>query len=364
MAEVLVKCESAEMADEIRSLLRRAGYRNVQVVDHKPAVHRMAAVSEYPSEEPPELAELRGGSAAMVKVRHQLAQVARLDSSVLITGETGTGKELAARAIHRLSCRADRPFVAVNVAAIPETLMESELFGYAAGAFTGARREGHKGRFLQAQGGTLFLDEVGDLDLSMQTKLLRVLQERQVDVIGSASAQAVDLRIIAATHRPLEELVAAGKFRADLFYRLNVVRIHLPPLRERHDDVEVLAEHFLRQLAQRYGRRVTLSPEAMGALGKHRWEGNVRELANAVECAYSMCDGSVIFREHLPPTVLLYDLVEPRGDQGHRFSAQLLLETLQQTGGNKSEACRRLGISRSGLYLRLKELAPTGDHPR
>ncbi len=233
-----------------------------------------------------------GKSRAIQDVLRQLELVARSKSTVLVTGETGTGKELAARAIHARSAQRDRPLIKVNCAAIPETLLESELFGHVKGAFTGATAN-RRGRFALADGGTIFLDEIGTLGLPVQAKLLRVLQEREFEPVGSERTEAVDVRVIAATNRDLRTMVADGRFQEDLFYRLSVIPIELPPLRERPEDIPLLVEHFLRKHAQRVGRRIDgIEPLALERLSAGRWPGNVRELENAIERAVVLDDGN------------------------------------------------------------------------
>lgn len=323
------------------------------------------------------LEDILGASLAMENVRHSLVQVAPLHSTVLITGETGTGKELVAQALHKLSIRRDRPFVAVNAAAIPESLLESELFGYGSGAFTGAKRDGHPGKFVQASGGTLFLDEIGDLPLQLQGKLLRVLEEGEVDPVGGSGPRRVDVRVVAATHRDLEAMVRSGGFRPDLFYRLDVVHLALPPLRERLQDLPLLAEHFLAQFAQQYGvPPKTLAPATLEQLRAYAWPGNVRQLRNVIEQAFAFATGDRIEPEHLPgyvhpgsaaavsavldgergvarpgATASPTNAAEGRADTAERVELQ---RALAACGGNKVRAARLLGISRATLYVRLK----------
>ena len=294
------------------------------------------------------------------------AKVAPTETTVLLTGESGTGKELVARAIHVASARADGPFVTVNCAALPETLLESELFGHERGAFTGADRQ-KPGRFELAAGGTLFLDEVGELPLSVQVKLLRVLQNREFERVGGTTTLRADVRLIAATNRDLERAVEVGTFREDLYYRLNVFRVHLPPLRERGEDVLLLAEHFVRTLGGRMGKgEVGLSRDAREALLAHPWPGNIRELQNAVERALIMSDGGLITAAQLG----VFPRLERAAASGQRGSAvpspitaesplsevekRLILDALSKVKGNKSKAVKLLGITRSQLYTRMK----------
>jgi Nif-specific regulatory protein len=295
------------------------------------------------------------------------AKVAPTETTVLITGESGTGKELVARAMHHASLRADGPLVAINCAALPDTLLESELFGHERGAFTGADRL-KRGRFELAAGGTLFLDEIAELSQGVQAKLLRVLQEREFERVGGTTTLRADVRLIAATNRNLERAVETGRFREDLYYRLNVFSVHLPPLRERGDDVLLLADHFVRDLGMRIGRgEPGLSRDAREALLAHPWPGNIRELQNAVERALIMSDGGLLSAAQL-------GLVPRRerdaegaalsaapGPQAHAFGhslaeweKQIVLDVLKKAKGNKSRAARLLGLTRSQLYTRLK----------
>jgi Nif-specific regulatory protein len=293
-------------------------------------------------------------------------RVSATEATVMITGESGTGKELVARAIHYASLRADGPFQAINCAALPETLLESELFGHERGAFTGADRQ-KAGRFELAAGGTLFLDEVGELSPAVQAKLLRVVQEREFQRVGGTATLRADVRILAATNRNLEQAVAEGRFREDLFYRLNVFPLHLPPLRERGEDVLALAEHFARELAPKFGRaHVGISRDAQAALLAHTWPGNIREVQNAVERALIMSDGGRITAAQLAlptPTTRPIDgaastssHVAPAAAAGSlpEVEKRLVLEALEQTKGNKTQAAKRLGLTRIQLYTRLK----------
>ncbi|MEM7308329.1 MAG: sigma-54 dependent transcriptional regulator [Planctomycetota bacterium] len=277
-------------------------------------------------------------------------RAARSDATVLLHGESGTGKELLARAIHRWSARAEGPFVPVNCAALAESLLESELFGHERGAFTGAT-ERREGRLEAAHGGTLFLDEVGDTSPALQVKLLRVLQERCFERVGGNRTVSVDLRVVTATHRDLRAMVAAGDFREDLFYRLNVIALTLPPLRERRADVGLLAEHFVRDFAAQTGRAgLKLSTEARRALLAHDWPGNVRELRNAIERAVVLCEGDEIAAEDLPGE--LFEQAVPAVGFHARVEAyrrQVIEEALAETGGNQTRAAERLGLQRTYL---------------
>ena len=295
---------------------------------------------------------------AALKVAHQVADST---ATVLIQGESGTGKELLARIVHENSRRARGPFVAVNCAAIPETLLESELFGHERGAFTGAAAR-RLGRFERASGGTLFLDEVGDMSPTMQAKILRVLQEHEIERVGGETPVRVDVRVVAATNRDLEAEVAAGRFRDDLYYRLAVVVVRLPALRERGDDVDLLARRFLEDFAAEHGRPVRLlAPEAAERLRAYTWPGNVRQLRNVVERAVLVAEGEVLRADHLPPEVL-NAAVSPNGHGDGGFLPLRELErrhirlALDLTGGNLGDTARLLGIHRNTLRQKLRQL--------
>jgi PAS domain S-box-containing protein len=291
-------------------------------------------------------------SQTLTKVLKILPLVAASKSTVLLLGESGTGKELFARAIHNLSARAAMPYVAVNCAALPETLMESELFGYKKGAFTDAKAD-HHGRFQAAHKGTIFLDEIGDLPLALQVKLLRVLQEKTFEPLGSTKSLHADVRVIAATNRDLEQMVAAGGFRQDLYYRLNVVRLILPPLRERQEDIPVLASHFVNRLNLLEGKNISgLSEDVMYVLLKHDYPGNVRELQNILEYAFILCPKGFIQIEHLPeylhPKALGAAYSRP-GLTMRAIKRQVALDALKRHGGKKMAACRELDITKDTL---------------
>jgi transcriptional regulator with PAS, ATPase and Fis domain len=308
---------------------------------------------------PADARELHGmvsRDAAMWRAFQTMRNVAETDATVLVRGESGSGKELAARAIHLESHRARGPFVAVNCAALTPGLLESELFGHVRGAFTGAVRD-RKGLFEQADGGTLFLDEVAELPLEMQSKLLRVLEERCVTPVGGARPVPVDVRVIAATHRALRQEVEKGRFREDLMYRLRVVPVFLPPLRERRGDVELLLRVWLRRYNQRGPRHVErIAPEAIRILLDHDWPGNVRELRNVLEYAFAVGRGEVLELEDLPP-----ELAEPRSrpqssEAGRTSERERIREALQLTGGRVGEAARRLGMSRATFWRKRRRL--------
>jgi len=314
------------------------------------------------------LASFIGSSPAVLEVKRQARRAAQSGASVLLLGETGTGKELLAHAIHAGSVRAERPFISVNLAAVPETLLEAEFFGVAPGAYTGAERKGRDGKFRLADAGTLFLDEIGDMPLALQAKLLRALQEQEFEPLGSNKVIKVDVRVIAATSRDLRKLVAEGRFREDLYYRLNVLQVRLPALRERVADLEALAESLLEGIAVRTGMpQRELAPSALAALAAYRWPGNVRELRNVLEQAAMLTDnqrlGGADFTAILPAPAAAPAEDDP-APQSLRPLPQLIAEiernsiesALAATGGNKASAAKLLGISRATLYERLAAL--------
>ncbi len=305
-----------------------------------------------------------GGSEAMVRLLETVAQVAPSEATVLITGESGAGKELIAGAVHFNSPRKNGPFVKMNCAAITESLLESELFGHEKGAFTGAHRR-KEGKFGQADGGSLFLDEVSEMSLSMQVKLLRVLQEREFARVGGEDIIKVDVRVIAATNKDLMQEIESGRFREDLYYRLNVVTLNVPPLRERNEDIPLLAGHFLTTFAEKNHKRIRgFSPQAMDQLLRYAWPGNVRELMNTVERAVVLSRDEYIDEEDLPFHIkdgladAIADSPLSAPEAGHALEEVekgTILKTLEFTGGNKSEAARRLGITRKTLHKKLKK---------
>ena len=307
-----------------------------------------------------------GESPALRRLRAEIEQAAPSNGRALIFGENGTGKELVARAIHAGSLRASGPFVEVNCAAIPEELIESELFGHVKGAFTGALAA-RKGKFELADGGTLFLDEIADMSLKTQAKVLRALQEQRIEPVGGAGSVEVDVRVIAATNKDLEEEIREGRFREDLFFRLNVIPFRVPPLRERREDVPLLARHFMDLLSAEHGRRPrSIAPEALAALAQLPWPGNVRELRNIIERLVIMTPGDTIERRHLPASLLEVlpaeaaaaedagavggSLVEAR----EAFERRYILEKYRECGGNMSRTAEALGVERSNLYRKMK----------
>jgi transcriptional regulator with PAS, ATPase and Fis domain len=309
------------------------------------------AEEDFDSSGPTAFGGVIARSRAMGEVLRLIANLEHSDATVLVTGESGTGKEVIARAIHRHSLRRDGPFVAVNCGAIPGELLESELFGHVRGAFTGAVKD-RVGRFEAAEHGTLFLDEISEMPPHLQVKLLRVLQEHTYERVGESHERRSDARIIAASNADLRHAVELGQFREDLYYRLRVVPIELPPLRQRPEDVEPLAQFLLSRTASRNGRVLKLSPEAMRALLSHSWPGNVRELENALEYATAVCKRHTIFPEDLPPTVgVQAPAPAPRTELG----VDALRCVLQENRWNRAAAARALGVSRTTLWRRMRE---------
>ncbi|HEY3315502.1 MAG TPA: sigma 54-interacting transcriptional regulator [Bacillota bacterium] len=307
------------------------------------------------------LAAIHGHSKEIQKAKQLAQKAAATDLTVLITGESGTGKELFAKAIHQMSPRSTRPYVAINCAAIPESLMEAEMFGYASGAFTGAKRGGNPGKFEQAHRGTIFLDEVGDLASLLQGKLLRVLQDGEIEKIGATTPFNVDVRVITATNKKLSSMAETGRFRRDLYYRLNVLRIHLPPLRERPEDIPLLATIFLDRFNRRYAGLAprSITSEALDVLTRYSWPGNVRELQNTLRSVFSLEDAREIKPEHLPPHLRQLARV-PRGlgqksleKVVEEVEREMILEALRATGNNRAKSARLLGLPRSSFYEKL-----------
>lgn len=299
-----------------------------------------------------------GKSVVMQNMFELIDNVAQSDAPVMIQGQSGTGKEMVARAIHQASARCDKPFVKVNCAALNENLLESELFGHIKGAYTGADRT-RIGRFEAAHKGTIFLDEIGDIPLSIQVKLLRVLEEKEIERVGDHNPISVNVRIITATNKNLEELITNGLFREDLFFRINVFPLHCPTLSERMEDIPFIVQSFIKHNSIQSGKKILgITPEVMEIFSYYPWPGNVRELRNAIEYAFVLCSGGAIGKQHLPPKIVKVTEASSkpancsRNDSGER---EKFLKVLQQAGGNQSEAARILGISRVTIWKRMKK---------
>jgi len=327
--------------------------------------HRLTEENEHLRDELRERYAFRniiGNSAPIQQVYEQVAQVARTNTTVLVRGESGTGKEMIAHAIHYNSPRAKKPFIKVSAAALPESLIESELFGYERGAFTGAQGS-KKGRFELAEGGTLFLDEIGDLNPSTQVKLLRVLQEREIERLGGTTSIKINVRLIAATHQPLETLMEEGRFRADLYYRLAVFTIFAPPLRERKPDIMLLVDHFVEKYAREHGKRIRrVSTPAIDMLTSYHWPGNVRELENTIERSVLVCDGGVIHGHHLPPTLQTAEASDTVQRQSLEesvaaFERDLIQDALKTTRGNRAQAARLLDTTERIFNYKVRRYA-------
>jgi transcriptional regulator with GAF, ATPase, and Fis domain len=359
---VVVAIQHQRLAEEQRRLAAVEG--RARQLEQRVARLRGALSEQYRFD------RIIGETPAFREALDQAARVAPAETTVLLTGESGTGKELVARAIHHASRRAEGPFVAVNCAALPETLIESELFGHERGAFTGADKL-KRGRFEMAAGGTLFLDEIGELSPAVQAKLLRVIQERQYERVGGTATLSADVRLLTATNQDLEQGVVQGRFRSDLYYRLAVFRVHLPALRERTDDVLSLADHFLSELAGRMGRgEAGLSAEARELLLAHRWPGNIRELQNAIERALILSDGGLISAAQLgiaapatlamsPSDPALVPSPPPALQPLAELEKEAILEALRRANGNKSRAAIALGLGRTQLYTRMRRFGLT-----
>lgn len=344
-------------SDEVVLLLRKIGERERLTQENERLREELGERFQFDN--------IIGHGDEMQRVFHTVRKIAPYKTTALLTGESGTGKELLARSIHKNSDRGARPIVAVNCGAIPDNLLESELFGHARGAFTGAHKA-KTGLFQEADGGTLFLDELAELPVGLQVKLLRVLEEEEVRRVGENRPESVDVRLIAATSRDLEAMVADGTFREDLFYRLNVVHIRIPPLRERKEDLPILANHFLGRFNRKFSRNVeVIEPDALKALLEYQWPGNVRELENAMERAMILSEGDRLGRDDLPPQVRAAgpgvrtrrasdgDLSIKR--QVALLEAELIRRALEQTEGNRTHACRLLEISHRALLYKMKD---------
>ncbi|MCF8053829.1 MAG: sigma 54-interacting transcriptional regulator [Deltaproteobacteria bacterium] len=356
-ADVIVDINrDLELLGDIAELVARSAHY-LSIEEENRRLREIVGKSRQPS------LEIIGQSKRMREVFALIAQVADSNTTVLINGETGTGKELVARSIHIGSSRSKGPLVMVNCAAIPDTLLESELFGHVKGAFTGALFS-RRGRFEEAHGGTIFLDEVGELSPAAQAKLLRVLQERCFQPLGSSRVVQVNVRIIAATNRNISSDVDSGRFRADLYYRLNVFAINLPSLRDRGSDVLLLADHFLHRFAENLQKPIKqISPDVSNVFLSHEWHGNVRELENCMERAVLVCSGDAIEIEHLPPTMLAKEKVTASAREG-RFNSlvetqekNLIIEALEESEGNQSKAAARIGITKRVIQYKIKKYA-------
>jgi len=354
-------------ADEVKLSVRRT-LEQKELVDENRRLREFAGDSFR-------FESILAQSRRMRSILEIAAQVARRDSTVLLTGESGTGKELLAKAIHQTSLRANKPFVTVNCGALPENLAESELFGHRKGSFTGAIAD-RAGKFESANEGTIFLDEVGELSLSLQVKLLRVIQEREIDKVGNAHSIKVNVRILAATNRNLKNLVEDGQFREDLYYRLSVVTIDVPPLRDRQEDIPLLAQHFVKQFSDRYAiPGLSITEEALEKLGQYNWPGNVRELQNVIERVSVLARSNKIGIDELPAEVrssasriasISLKLPE-EGIDLEQIEKEILLQALEKHSWNQSQAARYLNISRKTLIYRMEKFAllppvPEGNH--
>ncbi|WP_163338324.1 sigma-54 dependent transcriptional regulator [Desulfopila sp. IMCC35008] len=338
--------------DRLRLALERA-------VDHRQVTEKKQQVAQTPQEEGLQTSII-GESPVMLELLDMISYVAPTEATVLIYGESGTGKELVAEALHTNSERKDGPFVKVNCAALAESLLESELFGHEKGAFTGAEKQ-REGKFVQADGGTLFLDEIGETSQAMQVKLLRVLQEQELQRVGGEETIRVDVRIVAATNRDLEEEVKKGTFREDLYYRLNVVMLAVPALQNRQGDIPLLVDYFVEKFATKNRRNVTgITSECMKKLSSYPWPGNVRELENAIERGIILMRGEELTEKSLPLSIQKYQAQTETTSVSQPSSIYesekiLILGTMKETGGNKSEAARRLGITRKTLQNKLNK---------
>jgi DNA-binding NtrC family response regulator len=337
--------------DRLSLLVKRALQNRELVLQHRELEREVSGKRSFE--------HIIGKSPAMTRVFDIVKKVASTKASVLITGESGVGKELIANALHNLSPRKDKPFIKVHCAALAETLLESELFGHEKGSFTGAVSR-KRGRFELAHGGTIFLDEIGEIDQSVQIKLLRVLQEKKFERVGGEEVIEVDVRVITATNRDLEHEIAEGRFREDLFYRLNVVRIHVPPLRERKDDIPMMIASFVKEFAEENGKRIEgIDPKARSALYAYDWPGNVRQLRNCVESAVVMSSSPVITLDDLPPSIRPGEEAPsihiPVGATMAEAERQVIMQTLSANAGNKTKTAEVLGIGRKTLHRKLDE---------
>jgi PAS domain S-box-containing protein len=344
--EIIAAVSQVKFSSETMELARKIQALGAELQYYKKELKRIGATKHS-------FENMIGTNQKFVEVKNIAKKVAGKDLSVLILGETGTGKEVFANAIHYASNRREGPFIRVNCAAIPSELLESELFGYEEGSFTGARRGGKKGKFELANGGTLFLDEIGDMALNMQAKILRVLQENELEKIGSSETIPINIRVIAATNQNLEKKMQNNTFRADLYYRLNVIQLEIPSLRKRPEDIKDLINCFLDEQNERYETNVVLEPEALRVLMKYSWPGNIREMQNVIERAYTLVDGNIIKKNSLPANVPqkgnLDDIIE-------EVERDTLLRIIKKNNYNCKITAEELGIHRSTLYKKLNRL--------
>ena len=361
--QVIGAVSQVQFVEKTEKLSKSMKALNEQLEFYKDELHRLSA--EYYS-----LNKIIGDSPEMRRVKEAAMKASEVDFNVLLTGKTGSGKEVFANAIHYASGRRTKPMIKINCSAIPAELFESELFGYAEGSFTGAKKGGKKGKFELANGGTIFLDEIADMPLAMQVKLLRVLQERQVDVIGSDKSIPVDVRVIAATNKNLEELVKDNKFREDLFYRLNVINIHIPSLKERREDIPILMDSFLDELNDKYDKEINFSDEVVKLCVNYNWPGNIRELRNAVERMYTFVEGDEIRLQHVP-AFLLQGSTEKFSNGGEGTTLEDLLNEvernylagiLRENEYNFRKTAEILGMHRNTLYRKLEKHNLTRDN--
>nr|WP_277398228.1 sigma 54-interacting transcriptional regulator [Neobacillus citreus] len=348
-------------------------FDKIQELHNQTGLKTLSIVQPKPKEEPITFNDVIGESKSIIHSKNMARRAAASPATILITGESGVGKEIFTKAIHSISSYKDGPFISVNCSSIPEQLLESELFGYEEGAFTGSRKKGKPGKFLLAHKGTIFLDEIGDMPLEMQAKILRVLQEREVEPVGATKPISVDFRLIAATNRPLHEMVEENKFREDLYYRLNVIPIYIPPLRERKEDIPLLIGHYMKSICQKHHIPIKdISKETVMAMMNYEWKGNIRELVNALERLITLVDGNCIyyddFKRYFLDSNLPKEKIEANlQDTANKISnlnslekvkqnheKELYLRIIQEENGNKTKAANRLGISRATLYNKLK----------
>jgi len=366
--EVTIKLDhiSHQLAMRARSIVTENGMRSLVITFNHLSELSLMVNRLAPPQANYSINDLLGSSKAMQYIREWAQVIAPSSSTVLITGESGTGKEMLARAIHDLSPRRNGPFVAINCSAIPEALLESELFGYEAGAFTGARKGGKIGKFELADQGSIFLDEIGDMPLFLQAKLLRVLQDKQVERVGGLKPVPSNVRIIAATHRDLEEMIRQGEFREDLYYRINVIPISIAPLRERQEDIEELCYHFLHHYNQQLTKQVEgWTSHFFAKLEQYSWPGNVRELQNVIECAMNIAAGSTLDVEHLPVKIRQQAAVAKKANYNlGQLEKETIMRSLHYFGDTyqgKENAAQALGIGIATLYRKLSQFSKEGD---